>query len=340
VSSFLTASFPAEPLTRFPNFAHEDLAAVEDHLNHVIIPHRLTSSANVPHGSFRHSGVDFGAFSLCSVRYDFGGGRLRVACPSMDDDYRIQITVSGSGRVGNHTGEELFFGPTSFVIIHPNRAFVETFDSRCHHLLLTVRRRALETAYAEWTGHLPTARLRIEPSVVKVDGEGRPLVRYLAMLCGLLDANDRQHSAPELPRSVVRSLPQLLLRTLRHSHSDEFHRKPEAFDPAYVRRVEDYLLANAREDITMGELVAIAGCSARSVYHSFRKLRGVSPMRYLRDYRLAISREQLQDAQATGKSVTEIALACGFTHMSKYTAWYKARFGETPSATRNRRVSD
>ena len=340
MSSFLTASFPAEPLTRFQNFTHEDLAAVEDHLNHVIIPHRLTSSANVPQGNFRHSGVDFGAFSLCSVRYDFDGGRLRVTCPSMDDDYRIQVTVSGSGRVGNDAGEEFFFGPTGFVIIHPNRAFDETFDSRCHHLLLTVKRRALDAAYAEWTGHLPTERLRLESSVVKVDDEGRPLVRYLAMLCGLLDANDAQRGAPELPRSVVQSLPLLLLRTLRHSHSDEFRREPEALDPAYVRRVEDYLLAHAREDITMSELVAVAGCSARSVYHSFRKLRGVSPMRYLRDYRLAISREQLRDARATGKSVTEIALACGFTHMSKYTAWYKARFGETPSATRKRKLSE
>lgn len=332
MSAFLSASFPTEPLARFEHFAHRDLMAVEDHLNNVIIPHRLTSPSCLPLGSFRHSGVDFGSFNLSSVRYDFDGGELRVACPVMDDDYRIQVTVNGAGRVED-ASHGVTFGPTAFVIIHPNRSFSETFDARCHHLLLTVKRQALEQAYADWVGRPPSDRLQIDSSVIDVAGEGRALVRYLAMLCRLLDNDCPTALASEIPHAIIDCLPGLLLRTLPHNHSEEFHRSAEPLDPAYLRRVEDYLLEQASEDISMRDLVRVSGCSARAIHHSFRKLRGVSPMRYLRDYRLAMSRDALLEARATGGSVTEIALSCGFTHMSKFTAHYKARFGETPSQT-------
>lgn len=338
MSAYLTASFPAEPLARFDHFAHQDLGAVEDHLNHVIIPHRLTSRASATLGRFRHSGVDFGSFSLSSVRYEFDGGELRVNCPVMDDDYRIQLTVSGAGCVAGRS-QEIAFGPAGFVVIHPNRAFEETFDSRCHHLLLTIRREALQRAYADWVGHAPRERLHIESSVVEVDGNGRALVRYLAMLCRLLDDNCGTAPAPDVPHAIVNSLPQLLLHTLPHNYSEQFHRTPEPLDPHHLRRVEDYLLTHATEDITMQDLVEVSDRSARSIHYSFRKLRGVSPMRYLRDYRLAMSRAALKQARAAGRSVTEIALACGFTHMSKFTAQYKARFGETPSQTRRQRTN-
>ena len=103
VSAFLTACFPTEPLSRFDHFVHRDLDAVEDHLNNVIIPHRLTSAATTPLGSFRHGGVDFGSFNLSSVRYNFDGGELSVACPVMDDDYRIQVTVAGTAGKRQHS---------------------------------------------------------------------------------------------------------------------------------------------------------------------------------------------------------------------------------------------
>jgi AraC-like DNA-binding protein len=337
VSAFLTACFPTEPLSGFDHFVHRDLDAVEDHLNNVIIPHRLTSAATTPLGSFRHGGVDFGSFNLSSVRYDFDGGELSVACPVMDDDYRIQVTVAGAGRVEGH-GSGASFGPAGFVIIHPNRAFRETFDGRCHHLLLTVKREALEQAYAEWVGHPAQERLCIQSSVVDVAGEGRSLVRYLGMLCRVLEREASIAKAPEVPHAVVDSLPQLLLHTLPHNHSKEFHRTPEPLDPAYLRRVEDYLLGKASEEVCMADLVRISGCSARSIHYSFRKLRGVTPMEYLRDYRLAMSRQTLLQPSNAGRSITEIALSCGFNHMSKFTAHYKARFGETPSQTRRRQT--
>src|SRR5260370_29518721 len=58
-------------------------------------------------------------------------------------------------------------------------------------------------------------------------------------------------------------------------------------------------------------------------------------MRYLRNVRFAKVRDALLRAEPE-ESVTVIAMACGFTHMSRFALEYRHRFGERPSATLRR----
>ena len=57
-------------------------------------------------------------------------------------------------------------------------------------------------------------------------------------------------------------------------------------------------------------------------------------MRYLRNLRLDRARQMLMDAPDMG--VTRVALDCGFGHLGKFAAAYRARFGEAPSETARR----
>jgi AraC-like DNA-binding protein len=256
----------------------------------------------------------------------------------MDDDYRIQVTLAGRGHLGDGAaGRD--FGPHGFVIIHPNRPFDESFDSRCHHLLLTLRRDALERGFVSLTGRYLPGRLRFESSVVEVNGAGRTFIRRLAALCRSLEDEPLRPACVAERNADGEAMVHAALLTLPHNYSDFLGCRPEALAPEYLRRVEDYIIAHAREDIAMRDLVRAAGCSARAIFHGFRRHQGVSPMRYLRDYRLALTRDELLQSDRTGRSVTEAATACGFTHMSKFTARYKLRFGETPSDTRRRAFS-
>jgi len=58
-------------------------------------------------------------------------------------------------------------------------------------------------------------------------------------------------------------------------------------------------------------------------------------MRYLRNARFAKVRIALLRAEPDD-SVTVIAMACGFTHMSRFALEYRQRFGERPSDTLRR----
>jgi AraC-like DNA-binding protein len=53
-------------------------------------------------------------------------------------------------------------------------------------------------------------------------------------------------------------------------------------------------------------------------------------MTVLRQARLDAVRHQLLRG---GQSVTEVAQAHGFEHLGRFSAYYRARFGELPSAT-------
>jgi AraC-like DNA-binding protein len=52
----------------------------------------------------------------------------------------------------------------------------------------------------------------------------------------------------------------------------------------------------------------------------------------LRDIRLAHLNARLS-AASSDESITDIAFELGFTHLSRMASAYRAKFGETPSAT-------
>jgi AraC-like DNA-binding protein len=56
-------------------------------------------------------------------------------------------------------------------------------------------------------------------------------------------------------------------------------------------------------------------------------------MKYLKHVRLDGARAALRKAGPLRRTVTEIALAAGYTSVSRFCRDYRARFGETPTAT-------
>jgi transcriptional regulator GlxA family with amidase domain len=64
----------------------------------------------------------------------------------------------------------------------------------------------------------------------------------------------------------------------------------------------------------------------------FKNHRSVSPMRYLREARLARVRQALISADGSA-SVTDIAMEWGFHHLGRFALEYRGQFGESPSET-------
>ena len=59
-------------------------------------------------------------------------------------------------------------------------------------------------------------------------------------------------------------------------------------------------------------------------------------MSLLRQWRLDAARMELLTAEPDSTTVSEIALRFGFSNLSKFSAAYKATFGEPPSKTLQR----
>lgn len=92
-----------------------------------------------------------------------------------------------------------------------------------------------------------------------------------------------------------------------------------------------YIGRNYEKKLTL-EDIAVAGHVSRSkCCQIFRRFMGQTPIECVNTYRLKLSRDLLTE---TDKSVTEIALACGFNHLSYFSRIFFRAFGATPSTFR------
>lgn len=102
-----------------------------------------------------------------------------------------------------------------------------------------------------------------------------------------------------------------------------------------VRRAEEYIETHWNQPITIACLARATAASARSIFYHFKSSRGLSPMSFLKQVRLKHAREMLEKS-GVGRSVTEIAIDCGFGNLGHFAGDYLKRFGERPSDTLKR----
>lgn len=123
-----------------------------------------------------------------------------------------------------------------------------------------------------------------------------------------------------------------LLTCLEHNAREHLLATPPPAPPKVVTLVESFLAANVDKPLSLGDLTSLTGMSGRSIQLAFKKYRGYSPSRFLRECRLSRARDMLRRA-APGTSLLSVALASGFASQSLFCRLYRERFGETPSET-------
>ena len=84
---------------------------------------------------------------------------------------------------------------------------------------------------------------------------------------------------------------------------------------------------------TSSELCLASGASARTVRRAFVSVFGVPPATFFRDKALTRAHRLLSSADASGDSVTSVALRLGFSHLGRFSNYYRNVHGEDPSTT-------
>jgi AraC-like DNA-binding protein len=84
---------------------------------------------------------------------------------------------------------------------------------------------------------------------------------------------------------------------------------------------------------TTSELCLASCASARTVQRAFVSVFGVPPMVYFRDRALSRAHRMLSSPDAGRETVTAVALRLGFTHLGRFSWYYRRLHGENPSAT-------
>jgi len=125
-----------------------------------------------------------------------------------------------------------------------------------------------------------------------------------------------------------------LLLSQENNYSAELSALSELQQPAYIRKVKNYMIDHAHIDICAEDLQRIAGVSKSKLYQEFQQYYGSSPMLYLRQYRLQQVYKVLSSGQQPKISISQLAYDWGFNHLSRFSQAYREEFGESPSETK------
>ncbi|KLU15945.1 transcriptional regulator [Xenorhabdus sp. GDc328] len=304
-------------------FSSNDLDEVKSMVGRVIQPHQLTIvDAHQKLDAQMHY-IPLGDISMSRLRY---GACVEITPGELDSFFLIQMPLAGCA--GIESGDQyLDSTPNLASILSPNQHTSMRWNADNDQFMVRISRTLLERTLVGQLGHSLD-----QPLLFALGFEWQRCQAWRCLMPYILEY------ATQVPdilqhKLMINQIEQLISVTLLSTHQHNYSETPVnrrcAIRPRHVRRVQEYLQAHAHEPITVEQLAQVAGVSLRSLYSGFKEFLNISPMQYLRDLRMEHVRTELLAGEAT--SVTGVALRWGFAHMGRFSAEYKARYGETPS---------
>jgi AraC family ethanolamine operon transcriptional activator len=100
-----------------------------------------------------------------------------------------------------------------------------------------------------------------------------------------------------------------------------------------VGRVNDYLAASGSWFPPIADVCNATGVSERRLRSAFTECYDVPPSHYLRNRALAAVDRSLREQSPAWTTVSSVAHAHGFRHLSDFARYYRRVYGATPSET-------
>lgn len=316
---------PKDLLSHYPSVHTTD----PDEFHHALTTIYGATSLTIPapqglraYGSFfKSSDLSFG-FSSCAVRAEVVFGECDYA--------RLQIGLAGSATTTS-AGTTSIVDHANSCVTSPGRASVLDYGEGFEQIVLRISVNALKRKLTTLLGISPSAPLAFEPNACADVSADRALRNLLIFTMRQID------ECPEgLPPLVMKKLEQAIIATFltarTHTYSGLLMRESKDAAPWQVRRAEAYIEANWKEPITIEMLSEETGVSVRTLFATFQKSRGYTPMQFAKTVRLKGAQKMLQ-SESRGTSVTGVAFACGFANPGHFAREYRTMFGELPSET-------
>ena len=269
------------------------------------------------------------SFRNIALGYSYVSTRANIVIPAVDYA-RLQIPLSGTatttidGRIVTIYGDQ-------FCVVSPHQLSRLSCEGPHSRLTLRIKTSTLEQRLVALIGARPKMGLTFSPEL-SLD---RPYVSGLLQLIHMF-AQQLNPTSANLSRPALEELEDAIVTTFldatQHPYSHLLADDARAASPREVLEAEQYIEANWNRAIRIEDLVAHTGVSARSLFKSFKKSRGCSPLRLAKMVRLKHAKEMLV-AGSPGTSVTAVAFKCRFGNLGHFANSYREAFGELPSET-------
>jgi AraC-like DNA-binding protein len=262
------------------------------------------------------------------------GAPVALGPSGVRNDYWVHLPIQGvwEAAIGEHT---FVCDGRHAVVSSPTQEVMLRSNAGAARLSLSVTSEALKRQLTALLGEPPVKPLEFVPTMNLANSYGSRFANMLTSAVIEFEQACAVHWSPTTMIEFAEFAVTNLLIYQPHTYSAALRRPDRLVTPRDIRRAVDYLEAHLDSPLTVADLVAASQVTGRTLFQHFRDFTGISPMRYLRNARLAKVRNALLRAEPED-SVTVIAMGCGFTHMSRFALEYRQRFGERPSDTLRR----
>lgn len=139
-------------------------------------------------------------------------------------------------------------------------------------------------------------------------------------------------STPSCSDALARTVANMLLLAQPHNYRAALERVTRATRPLGQRLISA-IDAHLAEPLTPAGLAEFLGVSLRTLRETCRTDFATTPVALIKERRLLAARLKLQHALPGDRTVTDVALSVGCTHLGRFAGDYRGRFGESPSDT-------
>jgi len=270
--------------------------------------------------------------SLNTLQY---GAEVDIHPREFETFYLMHIPLAGRATL-RAAGHQFHLRPGVAAIVSPTHTVSTTWNADCRQLMLKIERKSLEGLLSNVIFQPIERPLEFPVLFDLTAGLGASFYGMIRHLADELAHNEAVVKSRLVCAQLEQTLLMLILCGAQHSYRDALEATSRSVCPKHVVKAYQYMVANARENITVADLTRVTGVSGRALYEGFRRFKGSSPIACLRAIRMQAVRKELLEGGDCG-DVTHLAARWGFTHLGRFASSYQKIFGEKPSQTLRRR---
>lgn len=321
-----------DPLHAYTILCTIDLDEARSGVSRVFSSHELGIAGTGQQLNTRMHHAPLGMVSINRLSY---GATVDIDAGRISDYFLIMMPLAGASEI--HCGNDSICStPKLASVVSPTLPLRMRSSRDCDQIMVRIDRAVVERQCMQYLGHDLRRPIEFDLGMDLTESGSESwcgLVRYLV---AEFDRPASVLASPLMRAHVVQLVVSTLLLAHPNVYREELTRPARPIAPAYVRRVEEFIEANADQPLTIAELAAFAGVSASALFAGFREYRDTSPIAFLKGVRMRRARDELRMASVGEVKVTDVAMRWGFTHLGRFATEYKRWFGESPSDTLGR----
>ncbi len=327
-----SAEASSNPLREFPIFQSSDIDEAQDLIARNFSRHSLSVVSSQQALSSRYDGLFFHNIGLMCGTY---GADVKIN-PESNEYFFTQTTLAGHTRV-SMAGESVDTDNGTTVVVSPTANYEMYLGEGSSRLIAMIERDALETQLSKMLNAPLHEPLTFDLGMSDSAGQRSAWLRSLDYLCDQFSMARSMAKDDAFLQHANDLLITQLLNSQSHNYSEQLNHDPVVQSPRHVKRAIAYIEEHIHEPISLAEMAASIGVSARTVQKGFVKYLSLSPSDYIRQLRLRCIHDELIRANELDTQVGAVLMNYGITSFGHFSKTYKSVYGCTPADTLRKR---